>query len=199
MPEASLAEQKPEFRRIARKRRKTQPNRAELSERIIGAVMSLPEFACAATVMFYVDTGSEVQTQFALPQMLSLGKTVVVPWCNDDGELELFRLRDPRNLIPGRYNIPEPKPELRLRPEHQIDLAELAFIVVPGVGFDYSGNRLGQGKGYYDKLLARISPDAALVAPAFECQMFDNIPTQTTDVRMHIIVTEEGVYDARMT
>lgn len=190
----SLAAQKAELRQLARTRRKAQVNREPLSQRILGAVMSLPEFALADTVMFYLNAASEVQTRFALPTVFELGKSVVVPWCNDEGELELFRLTSTNELTPGRYGILEPAVELRHQPQHAISIADLQLILVPGVAFDYSGGRIGQGKGYYDKLLSRVSPDTTFIAPAFECQMFETVPTSEHDIRMHTVVTEAGVY-----
>jgi 5-formyltetrahydrofolate cyclo-ligase len=70
------------------------------------------------------------------------------------------------------------------------------MVVVPGVAFDRSGGRLGHGKGYYDKLLVRIRPDAHIVAVAYECQLFPEVPMLPHDVRMHKVVTESAVYTA---
>ena len=67
-------------------------------------------------------------------------------------------------------------------------------MIVPGVAFDRDGGRLGHGFGYYDKLLNRARPDAPLVALAFECQLFPQIPMQAHDVFMDKVVTESAVY-----
>jgi 5-formyltetrahydrofolate cyclo-ligase len=60
--------------------------------------------------------------------------------------------------------------------------------------FDRTGARLGHGKGFYDRLLAQVRPDALLVAPAFECQLFDHIPMLPHDVPVRRVVTEMNVY-----
>jgi 5-formyltetrahydrofolate cyclo-ligase len=73
----------------------------------------------------------------------------------------------------------------------------LNLVMVPGVAFDRRGARMGHGKGYYDKLLEHARPDTPLVALAFECQLFDEIPTAEHDVFMDKIITEKAIYPGR--
>ena len=185
---------KNELRRTAHDNRNKQENKDELSEWIVGAFMSLPEYTAASTVMFYIDVRSEVRTRHALPEALDSGKNIVVPWCNDDGELELFHLQSMDELETGMYGILEPSQELRRLPQKQVELKELDLIMVPGVGFDATGARMGHGKGYYDKLLENARQDTPLVALAFECQMFEEIPVAPHDVFMDKIITEQNIY-----
>ncbi len=86
--------------------------------------------------------------------------------------------------------ILEPKAEWRRCVERRVDVAELDLIVVPGIAFDHNGGRLGHGKGYYDQLLQFARPDTMLVALAFECQIFPQIPMQPHDIPMHKLITE---------
>ncbi len=67
-------------------------------------------------------------------------------------------------------------------------------MIVPGVAFDRDGGRFGHGFGYYDKLLHHVRPDAPLVALAFDCQIFPQIPMQEHDIFMDKVVTETAVY-----
>lgn len=189
-----IQDRKNALRRKAHDNRNAQENKDELSRRIVGAFMSLPEYATAETVMFYIDVRSEVRTRLDLQQALDSGKTIIVPWCNEDGELELFRLTSMDELEIGMYRILEPKAELRHLPEKQVAVSELDLIMVPGVGFDKRGGRMGHGKGYYDKLLEHARPDTPLVALAFECQLFEEIPVAAHDVFMDKIITEDAVY-----
>ena len=92
------------------------------------------------------------------------------------------------------YKILEPKEELRSVAAKKVDVKEIDLIIVPGVAFDRRGGRTGHGKGYYDKLLEHARPDTPLVALAFECQMFDEIPMQDHDVFMDKVVTEKASY-----
>lgn len=194
MSDAAVQEKKNALRKQAHSNRNDQPEKDELSKRIVGAFMSLPEYAQAETVLFYVDVRSEVRTRNHLEEALSSGKTVVVPWCNDEGELELFKLTNMDQLEIGMYKILEPKQELRNVAEHQIGVEDLDLIMVPGVGFDARGARMGHGKGYYDKLLEHARKDTPLIALAFECQMFEEIPVAGHDVFMDKVVTEDHVY-----
>ena len=186
---------KNELRRTAHDNRNKQENKDELSRSIVDTFMSLYEYADASTVMFYIDVRSEVRTRHALPEALSSGKNIVVPWCNDDGELELFHLESMDELETGMYGILEPSQKLRRLPQKQVDLKELDLIMVPGVGFDSTGARMGHGKGYYDKLLENARQDTPLVALAFECQMFEEIPVAPHDVFMDKIITESRLIE----
>ncbi len=195
--EISIRERKDALRKQAHANRNAQENKDDLSRRIVGAFMSLPEYAEAETVMFYIDVRSEVRTRHDLDLALQSGKKIVVPWCNADGELELFCLNSMDELEVGMYKILEPRSELRGLPEKQVNVESLDLIMVPGVGFDRRGGRMGHGKGYYDKLLQHARKDTPLVALAFECQVFDEIPVDDHDVFMDKLITEDHVYNGR--
>src|SRR4029079_12485020 len=100
-------------------------------------------------------------------------------------------------LAVGMYKILEPKQELRSLPAKQLQAADLDLVMVPGVAFDRHGARMGHGKGYYDKLLQHARLDAPLVALAFECQLFPEIPTAVHDVFMDKIITETAIYEGK--
>ena len=74
---------------------------------------------------------------------------------------------------------------------------EIDLIMVPGVAFDRRGARMGHGKGYYDKLLQHARPETPLIALAFECQLFPEIPTASHDIFMDMIITESAVYPGK--
>jgi 5-formyltetrahydrofolate cyclo-ligase len=196
MTDAVLARKK-QIREEAHARRNAQPDKDELSRAICARFMALPEYQQARTVMFYVDVRSEVRTRHDLPGALTHEKKIVVPWCNAAGELELFQLENMDELALGMYKILEPRAELRGLPAKQVRPDELDLVMVPGVAFDRSGGRMGHGKGYYDKLLQHARPDALLVALAFECQLFAEIPTAAHDIFMDRIITEADVYAGR--
>ena len=192
-----VQEQKQQIRAQAHAARNAQADKEALSERICARFIALPEYQAARTVLFYVDVRSEVRTRQSLPAALTHGKKIVVPWCNARGELELFHLQAMDELALGMYKILEPRPELRDRPEKHVGPRELDLVMVPGVAFDRTGARMGHGKGYYDKLLQHARPDAPLVALAFECQLFPEIPVAPHDVFMDRIITEAEAYQGR--
>ncbi len=191
-----LQELKKSIREQAHANRKAQENKEPLSQAICDQFAALPSFAKAKTVMAYIDVRTEVRTRQFLPQLLASGKRIVVPYCVD-GELELFLLENMDELAIGMYKILEPKEDLRALPEKRVDVAELDLIMVPGVAFDRRGARMGHGFGYYDKLLEHARPDTPLVALAFECQLFPEIPTQEHDIFMDQIITEQAIYPGR--
>lgn len=189
-----LSERKTEIRKLAHAARKDQTNKDEVSQQITARVIALPEYQAANCVMWYVDVRAEARTRHALPQALESGKNVVIPYCVD-GELELFHLQSMDELETGMYKILEPREELRSVDAKRIDVSELDLILVPGVAFDARGGRTGHGKGYYDKLLENAKVETPLIALAFECQMFDEIPMQDHDIFMDKVVTEANVYE----
>jgi 5-formyltetrahydrofolate cyclo-ligase len=193
----TMQEQKKKIREQAHANRNAQENKDELSRQICAKFVGLPSYVRAKTVMYYIDVRSEVRTRHDLPHALTLGKKIIVPWCNEKGELELFHLENMDELAIGMYKILEPKQELRALPAKQVKAAELDLIMVPGVAFARNGARMGHGKGYYDKLLQHARLDAPLVALAFECQLFPEIPTAAHDIFMDMIITEREIYPGK--
>tara|TARA_R110002072_G_scaffold243821_2_gene403151 strand:+ start:171846 stop:172487 length:642 start_codon:yes stop_codon:yes gene_type:complete len=190
-----LAELKSQIRKQAHENRRNQANKDGLSETIVARFMALPEFERAGTVLFYVDVRDEVRTRHAFQDALATGKKIIVPWCNEDGELELFHMESVDELAEGMYRILEPKTELRSLAEKAVRPEDIDLIMVPGVGFDERGGRTGHGKGYYDKLLEHARPDCPLVALAFDCQMFPEIPMQSHDIFMDKVITESAIHE----
>jgi 5-formyltetrahydrofolate cyclo-ligase len=188
-----LSQRKTEIRTAAHAARKAQPDKDAVSARIADRVLALPEYQAAQCVMWYVDVREEARTRHALPTALRSGKRIVIPYCVD-GELELFHLESMQELETGMYKILEPRADLRDVKSKQVQVQQLDLILVPGVAFDARGGRTGHGKGYYDKLLENAKPETPLIALAFECQMFDEIPMQAHDIFMDKVVTEARVY-----
>jgi 5-formyltetrahydrofolate cyclo-ligase len=185
---------KEEVRVEARARRRRQENPEHVSRVIFDRLAALPEYARADTVLFYVAFRSEVHTQHFLPVAWRQGKRVVVPYCLE-GSLVLCRLESLDDLSPGAFGIPEPKVALRCDARRKIEVREVDLIVTPGLAFDRACARIGYGKGYYDRLLQQARPDTALLAAAFQCQMFPEVPVLPYDVRVDKVVTEEAVYE----
>jgi 5-formyltetrahydrofolate cyclo-ligase len=186
---------KPELRELARKNRIAQKNKVELSQGMCAKFLALPAYSKAKLVMWYVDAGSEVRTRETLPEALKLAQKVVVPYCIvETNQLELFLLESMDELVEGAYRILEPKEELRTAPGKRIQPEELDLVMVPGTAFDPQGGRMGQGKGYYDRLLTGARKDAPLVGMAFDCQVFPSIPVDEHDVFMDMVLTETQTY-----
>ena len=188
----ALQELKKNLRAQAHERRNAQENKDGLSEIICDQLMATPEYQAAKTVLWYVDVRSEVRTRNHFPKALGKGQKVIVPYCVD-GLRDLFHLESMDELSLGMYRILEPKTELRDQPGKRVYPQDLDLVVVPGVAFDRRGGRMGHGFGYYDKLLEHVKPGTPLLALAFECQVYDEIPVASHDVFMNAVITEKGV------
>lgn len=191
-----LAARKQEIRLAANAARRAQSDKDGISRAIVNAAMQLPAYQMAACVMWYVDVRAEVRTRLALPSAIESGKRIVVPFCAGE-ELELFHLESMDELSEGMYNILEPRNDLRSVKSKRVRPKDLDLVLVPGVAFDRIGNRIGHGKGYYDKLLGSVRAETRLVALAFECQVFHEIPRQDHDMCMDLIVTQDQVHEGR--
>ncbi len=184
-----LAAAKRELRRTAAAARDAVRNRAEAAAAACGHLIALAPYRSAEAVLWYVSMPSELATAPAIEAALAEGKRVAVPWC--DGEnLGLWRLESVRELEPGTWGIPEPPPARRGEPERRIAPGAIELVVVPGLAFDRSGRRLGHGKGYYDRLLAR-SP-AVRAGLCYDAQVFPEVPAGPRDAVMDWLVTERG-------
>jgi 5-formyltetrahydrofolate cyclo-ligase len=197
----ALVEQKARLRRQAYDARNAQPDKDDVSKTILARFVALPEYAAARTAMWYLDVRSEVRTRHHLAEALKSGKKIVVPYCTKDeagaNKLGLWHLTDTSELITGKWSILEPPHERWGEPGKEVDPRELDLVMVPGVGFTREGARMGNGQGYYDRLLDRVRPDAPLIALAYECQLFPELAVSPHDVYMDRVVTENAVYTGR--
>jgi 5-formyltetrahydrofolate cyclo-ligase len=157
---------------------------------ITARALALPQLQTAETVGAYASIGNEVATGNLIASLLSAGKDLVLPVVKGDGIMEFRAVTDPARLTPGVFGIPEPRSG-ELCPPEKID-----FLFVPGLAFDRHGGRLGRGKGYYDRYLARagaLRPDLTKAGLAFSGQLAAAVPLDDRDLLMDLIVTEEEV------
>ena len=198
MTETDPQAQKAAIREQARKNRVAQKNKEEISRDICEEFMAMPVYEAAKMVLWYVDAGSEVRTRHILPDAMAKSAKVIIPYCIvETNQLELFWLEDMGELVEGAYKILEPASDLRMLPSKRVQPEDIDLVAVPGTAFDPSGGRMGQGKGYYDRLLARVRPDTPLIALSFECQVFPSVPVSPHDVFMDLVLTEQNTYTGR--
>ena len=187
---SSNTETKDEIRRKVRAARQCLSNKDEASRRICERIFALPEYASAKVVMLYIDVRSEVRTTVLLNQALADEKVAAIPYCEGD-ELIAWRVNSREELTPGAFGILEPSEALRHLPDRVIDPQAIDLICVPGVAFDTAGNRLGSGRGFYDRLLPKLRPGSLKIGLAFPCQLLDQIPCEQHDVPMDVVITSE--------
>jgi len=177
---------KQELRRQIRAAKKAVPfcEKEQRSVAIMNQVEQLPVFAAAHTVLLYWSMDDEVQTHDFVNRWYK-EKILLLP-CVDGDDLRLRQYTGPECLKTGeQFGIGEPTgPEFTATDE-------VEMIVVPGVAFDHKGNRIGRGRGFYDRLL-KSTPNAYKVGVAFDFQMFDEIPTEAFDVPMDLVIAEHN-------
>lgn len=175
----------------------TEQEHRDRSRGVLENLRKLDAFRGPDTILLFASFGTEVDTWPLLEELTESAKSLVLPAVGDQsGVLHLRVVEDLQSdLEDGVWGIREPSEGC---PE--VDVGELDFLCIPGVAFDESGGRIGYGGGYYDRLLsqaAQITPQAALVAIAFELQIIPVVPTDPHDRRVPVIVTEERVINCR--
>jgi 5-formyltetrahydrofolate cyclo-ligase len=151
-----------------------------LSLSLLRVLEQHPCFVQARTVLFYHSLPDEVFTH-AFIDRWCVEKEIVLPTVVGD-DLELHLYTGPDCLSLGSYGILEPSGELFT------DFDRITLAVIPGMAFDLQGNRLGRGKGYYDRLLPRLS-HAYKLGLCFPFQILDEeIPHEPHDCRVDTVL-----------
>lgn len=178
--------EKKELRKIVRAAKNAVPLEEKIhrSQPVMQQVEQLASFRNADTVLLYWSMDDEVYTHDFVNRWYK-EKNILLP-CVDGDDLLLRQYTGPDSMQPGpQFGIPEP-----VGPVFEA-LEKVQMIVVPGVAFDRSRNRMGRGRGFYDRLL-KSTPNAVKVGVAFSFQIFDTIPTEPFDVPMDTVVTENA-------
>lgn len=137
--------------------------------------------------MFYVPLDYEVDTSRMMDRARALGKRVCVPVTMASKRMlvaSALRNRE-RALTAGPHGVRQPAPAC-IRP---VDPATIDLVVVPGVGFDAGGHRLGHGLGYYDRFLRHLPSQTPRIGLAFPCQLVPRVPHTTRDAVLTAVVT----------
>jgi len=161
---------------------------AELSvagDAIQNTFLAMPDYLAAGSVALYCSVKNEVPTERVINHSLLTGKALYLP-AIEGGEMLFRRVTTLDDLVNGKFGIKQPAHGCPLAGPEEIDL-----IVVPGVGFDLSGQRIGYGKGYYDKVLHRLEGKGVLTAFCYEFQIVESLVGEPHDVNMDRIITEQ--------
>jgi len=164
---------------------------AEIKEKLF----SVKDLWKAKKVMVYISFKSEVRTREIILDLLMRKKKVIIPVIDFKKEkIHLSELKDfNKELVSNKFGLFQPSEEFF----RSFNKKELDFIIVPGIAFDEKGNRLGFGKGYYDKFLKGISKKVPVVALAFEEQIGNKIHCEKHDISMHKIITEKRIIECK--
>jgi 5-formyltetrahydrofolate cyclo-ligase len=190
--DASVPERKQSLRKEIRARMKALSREDIIAEssKVWDRVFELPEYKTARSVGIFLSMpAGEIDTEAVIQDAVQTGKDVYVPQVGknfEQADMEMLKVVDPKTTDGtlfhhawprNKWGVPEPPPDM------QVVMAkpgDLDLIVVPGLGFDNEGNRLGQGKGYYDRFIARMAHGCDkppyLVAVGLDCQLIESIP-----------------------
>ncbi|WP_170109615.1 5-formyltetrahydrofolate cyclo-ligase [Melghirimyces profundicolus] len=177
--------------RLLEKRRGLDSVEAEKqSAGVCGVLGTEPRYREAGTVLFYMPHRGEVDVRPLMERSWREGKRVVLPRSVPrTRSLELYTIRSLDDLIRGAYGITEPRPS----EARWIDPAEVEWAVVPGVGFDTNGYRLGYGAGYYDRFFAGPGTHVIRVGAAYTFQLVPTVHPEPHDQPMHAVATPGGI------
>ena len=186
----SVIEEKKALRTFIRKKERTLDPvyKAESSEAICRHLLALDEYKSAKVVFAFAGTEKEIDTSLFMNETIAAGKTLILPRCAAEHAIDLCVVRSMDDLEAGAYGILEPKKNCAL-----VTAADIDFAVVPCLSFDRRGRRLGQGGGYYDRLLPQLACPTCLICR--ERLMSEAVPTEEHDRRCTLYVTERGVME----
>ena len=174
-------------------------NRAEAASKKIERILLGSElYAASHTLFIFVSDPSEVETRGIIASALKDKKRVALPRCIDAaGTMEFYYLDaalpfEAQTEI-GAYGLTEPKTVLEKVDTK--DFPHASLFLVPALAFSRDGRRLGKGKGFYDRYIARISYAFPVLAGlCFSCQIISDVPSGVRDARVSHIVCEDGIF-----
>lgn len=155
-----------------------------LTERILGHQW----FYLSDFLLAYAGYGSEIGTEEILREALRKGKGVYLPKAQEDGSMHFYRIQSVEDLRPGFRGIPEPSGETE-EYLYSPSVAERTLMLMPGVAFDGYRNRIGYGRGFYDRYLAdKPKLQLRTIGVGFRCQLVEEIPGEERDVRPYQVI-----------
>lgn len=167
---------------------------ASQSFKLLGQLVGLPAYVESEVLVAFAGVKGEPDTRPLCEATLELGRRIYLPRVEADGHLSMRRVTNLDSLVMGNFEVPEPKAK---SPEGLISESQAALVLVPGLAFDTKGNRLGYGKGYYDRFLAGLEGHAGprITVGIGLCDAWvDEVPIGDYDVALNWIVTPDRVH-----
>ena len=164
---------------LNRLREQSEQQRERKSKQIEKKLLKQEEFIKAKRVMFYLAFDGEVKTESMINKARGLGKQIYVPCCDIENKiLKPCILMKNSVLKKGPYQTLEPQNKIN------IHLKKLDLVIVPALAFDKSGNRIGRGKGYYDRFLKKVLAlkRTHSIGLAFDFQILPTLPLEQNDM-----------------
>lgn len=169
---------------------------ASNSQKILKKLFGIAEFHRAKKVMFYLSFDNEIDTHWMIEKSLKLKKQIFLPKVVKSRiiAVPLGGIKNLKNLVLGKFGIYEPRTIDKLycvKSGESQTMKYMDVVIVPGVAFDKNCNRLGFGKGYFDRFLK--TQKAIKIGLAHSFQMVKKIPVSKSDVPMNLVITEKQI------
>ena len=202
-PPLPYASDRADLRRQLKRRRRALSDcaRRYASLRMARRIMRHPALLGAKRVALYLPSLEEIDPTYLLGMLRTRGVNAYVPVLRPGQQHRLWfvALTPDTPLVHNRYGLLEPAPRHAANRRHRCPVSALDVLLMPLLGFDHEGGRLGMGGGYYDRTLAftRYStrPAPALIGVAYECQRVTSLPLADWDIPLDAIITEMACYD----
>ncbi len=189
----NINEQKNHLRKEAKEKRSSVENKEELSEKIGAKLFSLESYKSCKKLFAYFSYPQEVSTKRIIEKALTDGKKVALPRCENENKMTYYYIESETELEEGNFNgILEPKPNgEKAFPDEE------TLVIVPALAFGKDGSRLGHGRGFYDRFLARGNFKTAGLC--FGKLLFSALPEDEFDRRVSLVITENEIICAEKT
>ena len=150
-----------------------------ISAQIFSELDNRNEVCNASIIALFISLPDEPQTATFIEQLLGKNKRIVVPRIEGE-EMNFYDIS--AGLEKGSFDIMEPTSNTPIEP------SEIDIMIVPGVAFTRTGQRLGRGKGFYDKYLSRKGFRAYTIGVCYPCQIVENLPTEMHDKSLDSVI-----------
>ncbi len=157
---------------------------------IVSVFLASEQYLNSASLLIYVSVGDEIDTYGIISRAFADNKSVAVPYCKGK-TMEFYEIDALNDLVSGAYGIPTVDPE----DKKPFIPNEGTLCIVPALGFDRSGGRIGYGGGFYDRFLSRYS--VPTVGFCYNKCLLESIPIEEHDVRIDCIITENELIKTR--
>lgn len=191
MPLQDLREEKNRLRQIFLQRRAALSSEAQAAagQAVTRELLRLREWAPEIAVGFYWAIRGELPTGECLRQLQEKGCRAYFPrFCGQEPRIEFAPVEAEAHLVDGPFGIRQPAQDLAA-----LELARIQVLLIPGAVFDVQGNRIGWGKGYYDRILKDFK--GKRIALGYDFQVLPSIPATPEDEKVDLIVTEQRVVE----
>ena len=177
---------------ILKQRRLITPEQAyEAGVSVLNELKKHPIFDNKVMVGSYLSMGGEISTE-PINNFLAQEHELALPYMIEQkrGHMNFYGYKTGDKLIENRFHIYEPEP----LEENRVTADKFDLLIVPLVGFDEKGNRMGMGGGYYDRMLKKVSANCLIIGVAYEFQKVKKIPIENWDMPLNELITPENHY-----